>query len=152
MWKYMYDRRLDTIVVVSPQTEYLSYVHARVHTNTRFPTSVYQEFLMLRPSSSSFSVPLWSMSHSSSLTGSHSLFPAWMSTVARSCTSPSLCLSLCLYEWWPSPALDRKEDRSHLNSATPPLLNQTPQCQYTHTHTHTASHSAFYWLRKATAA
>lgn len=49
--------------------------------------------------------------------------------------SLALSLSLCLYEWWPSPALDRKEDRSHLNSALPPLLNQTPWCQCPRAHT-----------------
>lgn len=51
------------------------------------------------------------------------LLPSWTSTVTRSHRLP-----LTLYEWWPFPGLDRKEDRSHLNSAMPPLLNQTPQC------------------------
>lgn len=60
------------------------------------------------------------------------LLPSWTITVTRSHRLP-----LPLYEWWPFPALDRKEDRSHLNSAVPPLLNQTPQCQYKCIHTHT---------------
>lgn len=33
----------------------------------------------------------------------------------------------CLNEWWPSAALGREEDRSHLNSAASPSLTQTPQ-------------------------
>lgn len=51
----------------------------------------------------------------------------------------------CLNEWWPSPALDRKEDRSHLNFATPPLVTQTPRCQYTHTQKHTHAHLFIYF-------
>lgn len=66
-------------------------------------------------------------------TYSHSFFSVWTRTITPS-------LSFCLYEWWPSPALDRKEDRSHLNSATPLLLNQAPQCHHPHTHTHTRTH------------
>lgn len=58
------------------------------------------------------------------------LLPSWTNTVTRSHRLP-----LTLYEWWPFPGLDRKEDRSHLNFAMPPLLNQTPQCQYKCIHT-----------------
>ena len=110
------------------------YLHAWLHTHTRFsPIVPHSPSIVFVPLSTSR--PVLCLVHALSLarththTLSHSLLPAWMSTVARS-------LPLCLYEWWPSPALDRKEDRSHLNSATPPLLNQTSQCQYTSTHTH----------------